>query len=77
YLVGYLSYVASYYLNNNLYDLRDPDDIKLLHFVAFSDYSNEIPDDLISVKNIDMMIDSLNFADYLISVDKVQQALIE
>ncbi|MBK2164186.1 aminodeoxychorismate synthase component I [Francisella tularensis] len=77
YLVGYLSYEASYYLNNNLYDLRDPDDSKLLHFVAFSDYSNEIPDDLISDKNIDMMIDSLNFADYQKSFDKVQQALID
>ncbi|OIN83267.1 aminodeoxychorismate synthase component I [Francisella sp. TX07-6608] len=76
YLVGYLSYEASYYLNNDLYDLRDPDDSKLLHFVAFSDYSDEIPDDLISDKNIDMMIDSLNFADYQKSFDKVQQALV-
>ncbi|EDZ91306.1 aminodeoxychorismate synthase component I [Francisella tularensis] len=76
YLVGYLSYEASYYLNNDLYDLRDPDDSKLLHFVTFSDYSDEVPDDLISDKNIDMMIDSLNFADYQKSFDKVQQALV-
>ncbi|MBK2095079.1 chorismate-binding protein [Francisella philomiragia] len=76
YLVGYLSYEASYYLNNNLYDLRDPDDSKLLHFVAFSNYSNEILNNIISDKNIDLMIDSLNFADYQKSFDEVQQALI-
>ena len=76
YLVGYLSYEASYYLNNNLHDLRDPDDSRLLHFVAFSDFSNNIPDDVISDKNIDLMIDSLNFADYQKSFDEVLEALI-
>ncbi|MBK2026022.1 bifunctional chorismate-binding protein/class IV aminotransferase [Francisella philomiragia] len=74
-LVGYLSYEASYYLNNNLYDLCDFDDGKLLHFVAFSNYSNEIPKNIVSDKNIDLMIDSLNFADYQKSFEKVQQAL--
>ncbi|MEY8714467.1 aminodeoxychorismate synthase component I [Francisella philomiragia] len=77
YLVGYLSYEASYYLNNNLYDLCDSDDSELLYFVAFSDYSNHIPDDVISDKNIDLMIDSLNFADYQKSFDEIQQALID
>ncbi|QWU98489.1 bifunctional chorismate-binding protein/class IV aminotransferase [Francisella salimarina] len=76
YLVGYLSYEASYYLNNNLYDLCDFDDGKLLHFVAFSNYSNEVPKNIVSDKNIDLMIDSLNFADYQKSFDEVQQALI-
>ncbi|AJI75792.1 aminodeoxychorismate synthase, component I [Francisella philomiragia subsp. philomiragia ATCC 25015] len=76
YLVGYLSYEASYYLNNNLYDLCDHDNTKLLHFVAFSNYSNEILKNIISDKNIDLMIDSLNFADYQKSFDEVQQALI-
>ncbi|MEY8702042.1 chorismate-binding protein [Francisella philomiragia] len=76
YLVGYLSYEASYYLNNNLHDLCDFDDGKLLHFVAFSNYSNEIPENIVSDKNIDLMIDSLNFVDYQKSFDEVQQALI-
>ncbi|MBK2258775.1 aminodeoxychorismate synthase component I [Francisella philomiragia] len=76
YLVGYLSYEASYYLNNNLYDLCDHDNTKLLHFVAFSNYSNDIPKNIISDKNIDLMIDNFHFADYQKSFEKVQQALV-
>lgn len=77
FLVGYISYEASYYLNDNLRHLRNATAAgKLLHFVAFRDCCNDIPSYLNSNKNIDLMIDSLSFVDYQKSFAEVQHALI-
>ena len=76
FLVGYISYEASYYLNDSLRHLRNATTDKLLHFVAFRDCCNDIPSYLNSDKNIDLMIDSLSFLDYQKSFAEVQHALI-
>ncbi|APC91582.1 MULTISPECIES: chorismate-binding protein [Francisella] len=76
FLAGFISYEASYYLTDNLRHLRNAATEKLLHFVAFKNFCNEIPSYPHSDKNIDLMIDSLSFADYQKSFTEVQQALI-
>lgn len=76
FLVGYISYEASYYLNDSLRHLRHATTDKLLHFVAFRDCCNDIPSYLNSDKNIDLMIDSLSFVDYQKKFAEVQHALI-
>ena len=76
YLAGFISYEASYYLNKKLVHLRTANDGKLIHFVAFKSYSNDMPS-LSSIDGtIDLMIDELSLDDYQKSFSKVQEALI-
>ena len=76
YLAGYISYEASFYFKDELKDLRSPNDEKLLHFVAFKNYSHDIPSFSCMGRSIDLMLDNLSFDDYLVDFEKVQQALI-
>lgn len=76
YLAGFISYEASYYINKKLVHLRTANDGKLLHFVAFKNYSNKIPYLSIADGKIDLMIDTLSIDDYQKKFNKVQEALI-
>lgn len=77
YLAGYISYEASYYLNNKLECLCSNSDRKLLHFVAFKNFSHNIPTSPNANKAINLMMDNLSFNDYQQSFAKVQQALVD
>ena len=76
YLAGFISYEAIYYLNSKLKSLRLDIHDKLLHFVAFKDYSNKVPKLDDSNANIDLLIDDISFKDYQEKFAKTQQALI-
>ncbi|WP_150467379.1 bifunctional anthranilate synthase component I family protein/class IV aminotransferase [Francisella sp. SYW-9] len=77
YLAGYISYEASYYIKDELKDLRLFNDEKnLLHFVAFKDLSYDVPNFSCREASIDLMLDNLSLDDYLLDFGKVQQALI-
>ncbi|QLE78416.1 aminodeoxychorismate synthase component I [Francisella sp. Scap27] len=67
YLVGYVSYEASYYLTPYLAHLRSDNSQKLLHFIAYKNYSTKIPSDLLSKDDegaIDLLYDHLSLHDY-------------
>ena len=76
YLAGFISYEASYYINKKLVHLRTANDGKLLHFVAFKNYSDKMPYLAIVDCNKDLMIDTLSIDDYQKNFSKVQEALI-
>ncbi|MFC4891734.1 bifunctional chorismate-binding protein/class IV aminotransferase [Pseudofrancisella aestuarii] len=74
YLAGYISYEASYYLNNNFKKLRRNNDGVLLHFVAFKSLSQNIPSQE-SFNSIDVLLDSISFKDYEKGFSTVMKAL--
>ncbi|APC97206.1 chorismate-binding protein [Francisella frigiditurris] len=74
YLAGYISYEASYYLNNNFKKLRRSNDGVLLHFVAFKDFSQNIPSQE-SFNSIAVLLDNLSLKDYEKGFSTVTKAL--
>ncbi|MED7788551.1 bifunctional anthranilate synthase component I family protein/class IV aminotransferase [Francisella sp. 19X1-34] len=77
YLAGYISYEAGYYLKDELKHLRVSNSEKLLHFVAFKEFSNNIPAFACIDSSIDCMLDSVSYDEYLADFAKVQQALVD
>lgn len=77
YLVGYVSYEASYYLTPYLAHLRSDNSQKLLHFIAYKSYSTEIPSELLNRNEgtIDLLYDDLSLHDYNKQFSEVYSAL--
>ncbi|WP_018299069.1 aminodeoxychorismate synthase component I [Fangia hongkongensis] len=82
YLVGYISYEASYYLKPGLSHLQSQNDPKpLLHFTAFEQLSNTIPEALssetydLSSPAISLLKDPLSFEAYQEKYQSITHAL--